>query len=32
MYMFVDYEGKKEIEVEVFDIIIYIVDYSWFFD
>lgn len=30
--MFVDYEGKKEIEVEVFDIIIYIVDYSWFFD
>jgi len=30
--MFVDQEGKKTIQVEVFDTSIYIVDYSWFFD
>ncbi|KAJ7350143.1 hypothetical protein OS493_038219 [Desmophyllum pertusum] len=30
--MFVDHEGKKTIEVEVPDISIYTVDYSWFFE
>lgn len=30
--MFVDHEGKKEIEVEVPETTIYTVDYSWFFD
>ena len=30
--MFVNHEGKKEIEVQVSDPTIYTVDYSWFFD
>ena len=30
--MFVDHEGKKDIEIQVGDPTIYTVDYSWFFD
>lgn len=29
--MFVDHEGKKTIEIQVNDPIIYTVNYSWFF-